>query len=216
MGRERRESQAERTVVVVGLTGSIGAGKSTVLALLGESGALVLSADRLVHDLYQQPAVASQVAEHFGAQVLDGAGAVDRVRLADAVRGRPDELHWLEGVTHPLVAAEIARRVEAAPQGSVVVCEVPLLVESGFEHLFDLIITVEAGSEVRRLRSTHQFGLEQFTELEALQASTEQRVLGSDIVLSNDGDLPQLRESVRQAYEVARGMLRFAPDGVDE
>jgi dephospho-CoA kinase len=213
MGRERRESQAGRTVVAVGLTGSIGAGKSTVLALFSECGALVFSADQLVHELYECPVVTSQVAEHFGAWVLDGAGSVDRARLAEAVRGRPAELHWLEGLTHPMVATEIAHRVEAAPQSSVVVCEVPLLVESGFESLFDLIVTVEAGSEVRRLRSTHHFGLEQFAELEALQASREQRVRGSDLVVANDGDLDQLGESVREAFAVARGMLRPAPDG---
>jgi dephospho-CoA kinase len=113
MGRERRESQAGRTVVAVGLTGSLGAGKSTALALFGECGALVFSADQLVHELYERPVVASQVAEHFGTRVLAGPGSVDRARLAEAVRGRHAELHWLEGLTHPLVAAEIAHRVEA-------------------------------------------------------------------------------------------------------
>ena len=208
MGRERRESQAERAVVAVGLTGSIGAGKSTALALFGECGAVVLSADSLVHELYQRPAVAVAVAAHFGPPVLGSDGAVDRAALAQAVRGRPEELRWLEGLTHPLVAEEIASRLETAPHGSVVVCEVPLLFESGFEILFDLVVTVEADSEVRRLRSTHQFGLDQFTELEALQASHELRVRGSDLVVMNDGSLAQLREAVRRAYDVARGRLQ--------
>jgi dephospho-CoA kinase len=213
MGRERRLSKAEGRVIAVGLTGSIGAGKSTALALFEECGALAFSADQVVHELYQRRSVASRVAEHFGPQVLDATGVVDRVGLAQAVRSRPDELRWLEGVTHPLVAEEIALRVEVAPQGSVVVCEVPLLFEAGFERLFDLIVTVEAGSEARRLRSTHQFGLEQFTEFEALQASSEQRVQGSDLVLVNDGSLELLSDLVRGAYEVAQGMLWIEPDG---
>jgi dephospho-CoA kinase len=213
MGQERRESQGERSVVAVGLTGSIGAGKSTALTLFGEAGALVFSADQVVHELYERPAVASAVAEHFGLQVLGATGTVDRSRLAEAVRGRPEELRWLEGLTHPLVAQDIGRRVEAAPSGSVVVCEVPLLFDSGFERLFDLVVTVEAGSDVRRRRSIHEFGLEQFAELEALQASRERRAQGSDVVIVNDEGLDRLGESVRSAYEVAREMLRVAPDG---
>src|SRR5688572_22028076 len=99
-------SQAERAVVVVGLTGGIGAGKTTALGLFQEAGALTLSADQIVHDLYAQPRVVKKVAEHFGSQVLDEQGSVDRVALARRVRRRRGELRWLEQLTHPLVAKE--------------------------------------------------------------------------------------------------------------
>ena len=69
-------------------------------------------------------------------------------------------MRWLEKLTHPLVAEEIERRIGDAPAGTVVVCEVPLLFESGFERLFDLVVTVEAGGETRRRRSTHGFDVE--------------------------------------------------------
>jgi dephospho-CoA kinase len=105
------------------------------------------------------------------------------------------------------VAEEIAKLVESAPAGAVVVCEVPLLFESGFERLFDLIVTVEAGAEVRRLRSVHKFGLEQFAEFEALQATRERRIAGSDLAFVNDGELDELREFVRGAYAAAQGLL---------
>jgi dephospho-CoA kinase len=196
MGRERRRAQTERTVVVVGLTGSIGAGKSTALALFEECGAAVVSADRLVHQLYSRPDVTTMVAE-----------------LALAVRRQPGELHWLEELTHPLVAEEIAQLVESAPVGTVVVCEVPLLFESGFEGLFDVIVTVEAGAEVRRQRSIHQFGLEQFAEFESLQATRERRVEGSDLAFVNDGDLDELREFVRGAYVAAKQLLDSGQSG---
>jgi soluble lytic murein transglycosylase len=204
MGRERREGQAEHGVVAVGLTGSIGAGKSTALAMFGECGALVISADQLVHRLYQRPEVAALVGERFGRGVIGATGAVDRARLAKAIRNRPGELRWLEELTHPLVAEDIRRSIDGAPEGTVVVCEVPLLFESGFERLFDLVVTVEAGPEVRRRRSRHGFGLEQFAELEAMQAGSERRVEGSDLVFVNDGDLGRLRGFVRDAYEVAQ------------
>jgi dephospho-CoA kinase len=208
VGRERRESQGTREVVAVGLTGGIGAGKSTALRLFAECGALVSSADELVHRLYEQPQLAAAVGDHFGPRVLKRDGTVDRSRLAKAVRGRPDELRWLEGLTHPRVAEEIERITSSAPAGNVVVCEVPLLFESGCERLFDLIVTVEAAGELRRRRSIHGFGLKQFEELEALQASSERRVEGSDLVFVNEGGLRELREFVGRAHEAARQMLQ--------
>jgi dephospho-CoA kinase len=201
MGKERR------LVVAVGLTGGIAAGKSTTLRLFGDLGARTLSGDELVHGLYEQPAVSSRVAAHFGPEVLDQRGTVDRAQLARLVRGRPGELRWLEELTHPLVADEIGRQVAAAPGGSVVVCEVPLLFEADCKSLFDMIVTVEASAANRRRRSSHGFGLEQFEELESLQASTERRVAGSDLSFFNDGSPDELRAFVRKAYDRALQLL---------
>jgi len=201
-------SQERLDIVAVGLTGGIGAGKSTALALFAEMGAVTMSADALVHELYRQSGPVALIAEHFGPGVVDSEGHVDRVRLAEAVRGRRDELRWLEELTHPLVAEEMARRMNQAPDGSVVVCEVPLLVEAGFEALFDLIVTVEATPHARRRRSVHQFDLDQFTEFEALQASSKRRVQASDLVFFNDGSLDDLRGFIRSAHERAVALLK--------
>jgi dephospho-CoA kinase len=207
MGQERR-SQERRDVVAVGLTGGIGAGKSTALALFRELGALTVSADRVVRGLYARREIATLVAEHFGPEVLSARGRVDRARLAEAVRGRPEELAWLERLTHPRVAEEIEQRIAKAPPGTVVVCEVPLLFEADYEARFDLVVTIEAGPENRRRRSTHDFGLDQFAELESLQASTERRVAGSDLAFFNDGGRDELRAFVRTVYEQAQDLLR--------
>ncbi len=166
-----------------------------------------MSADQLVHELYARPLVATEVEARFGPEVLDSQGRVDTGLLAEALRGRRRELRWLEKLTHPLVAEEIERRIGDAPAGTVVVCEVPLLFESGFEHLFDLVVTVEAGGETRRRRSTHGFDVDMFSELEALQASSERRVAGSDLSFFNDGDREQLWHFVQEAYGRALGML---------
>jgi dephospho-CoA kinase len=202
MNQERRE------VVAMGLTGGIGAGKSTALAFFAELGALTVSSDQEVHRLYARRGLSARIAAHFGNGVLNEGGTVDRARLAEAVRGRREELAWLEMLTHPLVAKAIQRRVERAPAGTVVVCEVPLLFEAGYEDLFDLVVTIEAGPENRRRRSVHSFGLEQFSELETLQASSKRRVAGSDLAFYNDGDLKDLGEFVRGAYELASGLLK--------
>jgi len=208
MVRTRRDSKGRRDVVAVGLTGGIGAGKSTALALFAELGALTLSADRLVHELYERPWIVARIGEHFGPEVVDEQRRkVDRARLAEAVKGRPDELHWLEDLTHPRVSREIRRRIEKASRGTVVVCEVPLLFESGLEGLFDLVVTVEADEAVRRVRSVHGFGLKQFSEFEDRQYRSRQRIEGSDLVVRNNGEITDLREAVRAAYEIAVSLL---------
>ena len=205
MTRERPD------VAAVGLTGGIGAGKSTALRFFAESGALTLSADEVVHQLYLRADVKQALAERFGLGVTGPSAGVDRGRLADAVRGRPEQLAWLESLVHPLVGEEILRFIGEAPAGAVVVCEVPLLFEAGMDGLFDLVVTVEAGSEARRRRSTHSFGPDLFGEFEALQASSERRVASSDLAFVNDGDVEHLHAFVRQAYERARSLA--APAG---
>jgi dephospho-CoA kinase len=194
-------------VVAVGLTGGIGAGKTTALRFFAEGGALTLSADEVVHQLYGREEIKRRLTEYFGPGVVDSQGEVDRRRLAEAVRGRPDRLAWLEGITHPLVAEVISRFIREAPAGSVAVCEVPLLFEAGMEARFDLVVTIEAGGEYRRKRSTHDFGADLFGEFEGLQASSERRVAGSDLAFFNEGDFEHLRAFVRQAYERARLMV---------
>lgn len=194
-------------MVAVGLTGGIGAGKSTALFMLGELGALTSSADQIVHDLYTQPDYVARLVEHFGTELLDGQGGIDRRRLALLVKGRREELRWLEHLTHPLVAAEIERVISKAPAGSIVVCEVPLLFESNFEGLFDLLVTVEARRENRVSRSAHRFDSAVFDEFEGLQASPEKRVSGSDLAYYNDGSLENMRAFVRDAYAHAVALL---------
>ncbi len=213
MTRERPD------VAAVGLTGGIGAGKSTALKFFGESGALTLSADEVVHQLYGREDVRRALAEQFGCEVLALGGEVDRRRLAEAVRGRKERLAWLEGLTHPLVAREIGSFIASAPRQSVVVCEVPLMFEAEMQDLFDLIVTVEAGADTRRQRSIHAFGLDQFTELEALQASSERRVAGADMAFFNDGSVERLRAFVVSAYDralviAAGGREAGRPEGV--
>jgi len=193
-------------VVAVGLTGGIGAGKTTALRFFAESGALALSADEVVHQLYARVDVKQALLGYFGPEIFDPQGEVDRGRLVEAVRGRRDRLAWLEALTHPLVGEEISRFIREAPAGSVVVCEVPLLFEARMEHDFDLIITIEAGEKDRRRRSVHDFGIEMFGEFEGLQASGERRVAGSDLAFANDGEVDHLRAFVCQAYERARLM----------
>ncbi len=200
-----------RRAVAVGLTGGIGAGKSTALTMFRELGAVTTSADAIVHDLYGQAEFVARLREHFGEAAFDEQGKIDRRRLSALVRGRPEELRWLEALTHPLVAEEIERFVHEAPDGAVAVCEVPLLFEAGYERLFDLIVTIEAAHEHRLSRSQHRFHPESFHEFERLQATSEQRTRGSHLAYHNDGDFTAMREFVAGVYAHARALLKESP-----
>lgn len=138
---------------ILGLTGSIGMGKTTTAALFGEAGAPVYDSDAAVHRLYAKDGAAvAPVAAAFPEVVVDG--AVDRQRLGARVLGDPDALSRLEAITHPLVFLERARFLEeAAATGSrVAVVDVPLLFETGGERLVHAVAVVSAPAEVQRAR----------------------------------------------------------------
>jgi len=211
MNADAGRSEGRRRVIAVGLTGGIGAGKSTALAEFSAAGALILSADRIVHDLYEDPSLAARVVARLGPGVMGSGGGIDRSRLATVVRNKADELRWLEEITHPLVTAEIERAISAAPDGSVLVCEVPLLFEAGLEEVFDLVVTIEASESERRRRSAHRTHPDAFAEFERLQTTTKERTAGSDLVFHNEDDVSALRTFVRDAYARALALLEDRP-----
>ncbi|TML95158.1 MAG: dephospho-CoA kinase, partial [Actinobacteria bacterium] len=140
----------------MGLTGGIGAGKSTALEALERLGAATLSTDRVVHELYEDAEVRDAVIERFGEQVAPG-GAVDRGAVAQAAFAGDDQRAWLEGLLWPRVGARIAQwrgqleRESPPPRAAVV--EVPLLFESGMGETFDATIAVVADEEIREERA---------------------------------------------------------------
>ena len=183
--------------LLVGLTGGLASGKSTVAGLLAEAGFRVIDADRLVEELHRPGgAGAAAVAGLFGAGALDAAGAVDRA--ADAAREFADAeaRRRLEAAIHPLVRRRFAE-IAAAAAEPVVVLEATLLVEAGYGPDFDVVITVEADPEVRLRRATER-GLDAADARARLAAQGEGAVrrAGADRVIVNDGDLAELRRRV--------------------
>ena len=143
-------------VPFVGLTGGIGAGKSTALAALERLGPRCLSTDRVVHDLYESDEVRAAVVEHFGAEVAPD-GRVDRAALARVAFATAEDRRWLEELLWPRVGARIVRWREEldprSPPPRAAVVEVPLLFESGM-HGFDATIAVIADEELRWARAS--------------------------------------------------------------
>ena len=186
----------------VGLTGGIGAGKSTVAALLEAHGAVVTSADEISRDVVSpgSDGLAAVVAE-FGDDVLPPAGTLDRRALGNLVFANDLSRARLEEILLPLIAAEAWARMEAVPAGRVAVYDVPLLVEGQMQDLFDLVVVVEADLELRLERLAER-GMERGKALAriASQATDDERRAVADIVLSNSGSIDQLSADVDRLW----------------
>jgi dephospho-CoA kinase len=190
---------SEARTVLVGLTGGIGAGKSTVAGLLAERGALILDADIAAREVVAPgtDGLAAVIAE-FGDGVLGSDGALDRAALAAVVFADPDRRAALNAIVHPRVRAWMAERLAAAPEGSVVVQDVPLLVESGLAGMFELVVVVDAADSVRVARLVRDRGMteQEATARIAAQAPREQRLAAADVVVNNDGTPEELADQV--------------------
>ncbi|MBI3688951.1 MAG: dephospho-CoA kinase [Actinobacteria bacterium] len=186
-------------MTVIGLTGGIGAGKSAVAGLLAGHGAVVIDADTVAREVVAPGSAGlDQVVAAFGADVRTAEGSLDRARLAalvftdDAARAR------LNSIVHPLIATRTAELVAAAPTGTVVVHDVPLLVENAMADRYDLVVVVQAPlpERLRRLAATRGMSEAAARARMAAQASDERRRAVADVVLDNAGDLADLAEAV--------------------
>ncbi len=190
-------------MISIGLTGGLASGKSTVARWLAEAGCVVVDGDRLVAELYRAGEPGTEaVVELFGDSVLDGEGNVNKLRLAARVFGagaEPAALERLEAAVHPLVRARFAEIAEVATaQGAAaVVLEATRLVEAGYAPDFDVVITIEADSELRLARAVAR-GLEEDDARSRLsaQGTGEPRQQAAHRILLNDGSLAELRGAV--------------------
>jgi dephospho-CoA kinase len=189
--------------VQIGLTGGIGAGKTAVARRFAELGALVVDADALAREVVGAgtPGLAAVVAE-FGPGVLRPDGELDRPALGRLVFADPARRDRLNAIVHPLVRRRAAELIAAAPAGTVVVQDIPLLVETGQADRFDLVVVVEAPAQLRAERLARDRGMsaEEARSRMAAQATDEQRRAVADVVLVNDGDLDQLRVQVDRVW----------------
>ena len=185
---------------LIGVTGAIGAGKSSVLQAFALRGCACLSADAVVHTLHHQSRVRDAVVARFGEQVLGADGEVDRVALGRAVFDDPVALDWLERLLHPLVAEHMEQWLAEAqlrePAPPLVVYESPLLLETGLRDRFDRVLVVTADDEVRHARIAARGGLERLAERERRMWSTERRVAAADDAIDNSGTLEALQQQV--------------------
>jgi dephospho-CoA kinase len=185
-------------VPLIGLTGGMGAGKSTALAVLQRLGAEVLSTDEVVHRLYTEPDVVQAVVARLGERVAPG-GEVDRAAVAKAVFADPAQREWLEGLTWPLVGQRIGEWVQRVrtqdPPPRAAVLEVPLLFESRFDQGCDATIAVLADEQTIAVRTADR-GLVGVDRRNERQLSQQEKAARASFVVHNDGDLGELEREL--------------------
>ena len=188
----------------VGLTGGVASGKSTVAALLRELGAVVVDSDVLAREVVEPgtPGLAA-VVEAFGPAVLTADGTLDRPALGAVVFGDDAARRRLEAILHPLIRARAAELEAAAPKGTVVVHDIPLLVETGQADRFDAVLVVDVPVETQVERMVRDRGMsgEDALARVAAQADREQRLAAATHVVDNTGTREDLRDRVTEVLE---------------
>jgi dephospho-CoA kinase len=202
-------------VLRVGLTGGIGSGKSAVSSRLASRGAVVIDSDVLAREVVAPGTDGlAEVVKAFGSDVLTADGELDRPALGRIVFGDEAARRKLEAIIHPQVRARAAVIEAAAPADAVVVHDIPLLVETGQADRFDVVLVVDAPTDVQLERLTTQRGM---TETEAKQriasqASREDRLAVAGLVLDNSGSLADLERRIDEVWAELQRRSGHGPD----
>lgn len=190
-------------MLTVALTGGIGSGKTTVGEILSGFGAAVLDSDQIARDVVERGSTGfDQIVATFGDEILKN-GELDRSALASLVFKDPAMRLKLEQITHPLIRQSFAKAISLLPDQSIVVNQIPLLVESKHDYKFDYVVTVSAPEQIRVERLLKR-GLtkEQITSRLQAQSSDVQREAIADTVINNDKSEQDLMQQVEKLWEI--------------
>jgi dephospho-CoA kinase len=190
-------------MLVVALTGGIGSGKSTVGQIFEDLGAIVTDSDQLARNVVERGTTGfDQIVATFGDEVLKN-GDLDRAALAELIFKDPTKRTQLEQITHPLIRRAFAKIVESAPGDSIVINQIPLLVESKHDYKFDHVITVSATEEERIQRLLMRgMNLTQIRQRIGAQSTDSQREAISDTVIRNNKDHSDLLLEVEKVWKL--------------
>jgi len=189
-------------MLVVALTGGIGSGKSTVGQIFAQLGAIVIDSDQLARDVIERGSIGfNEVVAKFGDEILKN-GEIDRHILASLIFKDPAKRSELEQITHPLIRRAFAKMVSSASPDSIVINQIPLLVESNHDYKFDHIITVSASESIRSERLIKR-GLtnDQIKQRMGAQATDQMREDIADSVIINEKNEQELTDQVEKIWE---------------
>jgi dephospho-CoA kinase len=189
-------------MLIVALTGGIGSGKSTVGQIFADLGAIVVDSDQLARNVVERGTAGfDQIVAAFGDEVLKN-GDLDRAALAEIVFKDPTKRSLLEQITHPLIRQAFAKVVESASSNSIVINQIPLLVESKHDYKFDHIITVSSPEDIRTQRLLKRgLNLSQIEQRIKAQSTDSQREAIANTVIRNDKTQSELLHDVGKVYE---------------
>ncbi len=189
-------------MLIVALTGGIGSGKSLAGEYLASLGAIVIDSDQLARDVVERGTPAfDEIVARFGDEILQD-GSLNRAKLGEIVFSDSEARIWLEGITHPRIREAFQELVESAPEGSVIVNQIPLLVETNAAKRFDCVIAISAPIDLRRERSLAR-GMKgyEFEKRLTAQVSDLDRAEIADIVVDNSGDRESLLNAIEEIWD---------------
>jgi len=192
---------------LIGLTGGIAAGKSTVASIWVSLGAIEIDADVLAREVIKPGSAGlAKIKDHFGESVFDDSGSLDRKALGEIVFNNDSQRKVLESIVHPLVRQRAQELLKSVPNDSIVIYTVPLLVEANVELPFDVIVSVEAPESERaqRLVSSRGMTLEQALARIKSQASAVERAAKADHILNSNQSLAGLTADATRLFESFR------------
>lgn len=187
----------------IGLTGGIGSGKSTVAAMFADLGAVIIDADQISREIVEpgQPALA-EIVTVFGARVLREDGTLDRGELARIAFADKEQTKRLNAIMHPRISSESAARISAAPEGALVIYDMPLLVETKQDSAVDHVIVVDVPVQTQRERAIARGMDPQDVDRRIeVQATREQRLAVAHTVIDNSEDLDTTGAQVKGVWE---------------
>ncbi len=197
-------------MLVIGLTGGIGSGKTTVSNMFRELGIEVIDADEIARCISENNTdIKSKIKEYFGTEALDDDGNLDRKYLRSAVFDNEEKRIWLEKLLHPLVINEIKEEIEKV-ESEYCVVSVPLLFESGSESLFDRILVVDLPEMMQLQRATtrDESDRKSIEKIAKSQISRKERLSMADDIIDNNGDIDSLKKKVIEYNNFYLGLCK--------
>jgi len=189
--------------MVIGVTGNIGSGKTTVANIFKELGAKVIEADKIGHLLLEKKEVKKKLVSFFGKSILNEKNEVRREILRRIVFEKEEKLRKLNFILHPLIAEEIKKKIENIGE-RIIIVEAAVLLDAGWDSLVDKIIIVRAPYEVKLQRAQKSRNLN-FTEIEKIiksQLSEKKMIQKADFVIENKGGREELRHKIKDLWNV--------------
>jgi dephospho-CoA kinase len=188
----------------IGLTGGIGSGKTTASNLFLELGIPVIDADKISHSLVKkdQPAL-SEIEKTFGSAIINPDGSLDRDRLRDIVFSNSDKKKLLESILHPLVYKEIRRQIETL-DSPYVILSIPLLLETGMQHLVDRVLVIDCPVEtqIKRVKQRNRITEEKIRSIINAQIPRTQRITAANDIIDNSGSASKLAEQIKKLHNL--------------
>lgn len=196
-------------MIIVGLTGGIASGKSAIAAIFQEKGAFIIDADKVAHEVIGPNEDAwKEIVKHFGKDILNPDGVIDREKLAAKVFDNEEALEKLNSIVHPRVVERFAKTVSDLKKKKnppeAVVFDVPLLIEAGMHKMVDTVVVVYVSSEKQkeRLQKRNGFTLEEAEKRLAAQMSPEEKKTYADYIINNEKSLSETRKQVDEFWSV--------------